>query len=98
MGSFRSRAPARGRAVSYFESKSPVRTGPRTLVCTRCGESVLVYEAPVPFIDPELFVCGDHLVDVDRDVQLELVDESGRNPEPRVEERSYDPALAEIPF
>lgn len=84
--------------MSYFESRSPVRAGPRPLVCTRCGETVLVYEAPAPFIDPALFVCGDHLVDVDRDVQLELVDESGRNTDTRVEERSYDPALAEIPF
>jgi DNA-directed RNA polymerase subunit RPC12/RpoP len=37
----------------------------RLLVCTRCKETVHVYEAPTEFIDPMTYVCGQCLRPVD---------------------------------
>lgn len=62
----------------------------RRLDCTRCGERVTVYELPVEFIDPSVYVCGQCLEPVAG--QLEL----GAEREP--ETVRYDPSMSEIPF
>lgn len=60
----------------------------RTLTCTQCATPIQVFEIPRPFIDPDLFVCG-HCLKPAR-VQLNL--------EPRTETRTYNPAIAAIPY
>jgi predicted RNA-binding Zn-ribbon protein involved in translation (DUF1610 family) len=61
----------------------------RLLRCTSCQAQVHVTETPVPFLDPERYVCGQCLVAVG---QLAL---DGTE---REETRAYDPAEASIPF
>ena len=60
----------------------------RVLACVKCGRPVRVHEEPVEFIDPKLFVGDCCLKPVG---QLELDGD-------REETRTYDPALAEIPY
>lgn len=62
----------------------------RILACVKCGQPVRVHEEPVQHIDPHLFVggCCDGSQPND---QLELDGD-------REETRSYDPAIAAIPF
>lgn len=60
----------------------------RRLWCTRCGENVRVHEEPREFIDPALYVCG---------LCLEPVAQPELHPE-REETRTYDPAIAAVPF
>jgi hypothetical protein len=66
----------------------------RVLICRVCRDRVRVYELPGPFIDPDLYVCGECLrpVEDERGEQLSLVREG------REEVRDYDPTIAEIPF
>lgn len=63
----------------------------RLIMCTVCLTDADVIELPAPFIDPTLYVCqwclrGD-LLEAE---QLTLVE--------RVDRRSYDPAISEIPL
>lgn len=53
-----------------------------------------MYEAPRPFIDPDRYVCVACLDDRHEAAQLELQEKVA----PLVEERSYDPEIAEIPY
>lgn len=66
----------------------------RNLLCTRCGEQVLVYEIPRPWIDPNLYVCGQCLKPSDGLVQTALELEQAL----RTEERRYDPQQSLIPY
>jgi len=61
----------------------------RTLMCTRCMYDVEVYEVPVRFIDPDLYVCGECLTPERHREQLELA---------RGEVRNYDPDISLIPL
>lgn len=61
----------------------------RLLTCTRCRDNVRVTEIPRPFIDPALYVCGD-CATPKTVPQLAL--------EERTETKTYDPAIAAIPF
>lgn len=63
----------------------------RRLWCTSCGENVRVYEEPVEFLDPATYVCGECMRPVEVDRQIEFTPD-------REETRSYDPAIAAIPF
>ena len=72
----------------------------RILVCTRCRTSVLVFELPGPFIDPDLYVgivCrpfhGEEPREPDEQgAQLTLMTGALE------ETREYDPMIAAIPF
>lgn len=61
----------------------------RTLHCQSCGQPVQVHELPRPFIDPTLFTCG-HCLNPKEELTLQL--------EPATETRTYDPAIAAIPY
>lgn len=63
----------------------------RQLLCTVCLETWTVIEIPQPFVDPDLYTCPACLRgDLCEAEQLQLSE--------RVDTRTYDPALAEIPF
>jgi hypothetical protein len=66
----------------------------RLLICRECRDQVRVFELPGPFIDADLYVCGECLrpVEEEQGEQLSLV-RLGRE-----EIRDYDPTIAEIPF
>lgn len=65
----------------------------RMLTCTACGEPVDVIELPRPWIDPELYRCGE--CQKARRPQLRLVSLEDTM---RSEQPAYDPQQAAIPF
>lgn len=69
----------------------------RVFECRRCGDDVIVYELPVPFVDPDRFTCLACLDERHKPVQLALAVEKRKAPT-RVEDRRYDPAQSTIPF
>jgi hypothetical protein len=72
-------------ALRLAHARQPVG---RLLTCIRCADLVDVIEAPSPFIDPHLYICGNCLTPAAH--QLEL-DSS------RTETRRYDPDIAAFP-
>lgn len=60
----------------------------RLLACTRCRDKVRVHEIPRPFIDPDLYVCGE-CAQPKPVPQLAL--------EERTETKDYDPSIAAFP-
>ena len=75
----------------------------RRLTCRQCGHAWLVSEVPVGRlqgewrIDPERYVCPDcvKLKAAVTPEQPSLLDELEAN---RVDERAYDPDIAEVPY
>ncbi len=61
----------------------------RRLRCITCRDTISVYELPREFIDPRLYVCGACLHPVDQP-QFQFGE--------RVEERKYDPAIAQFQY
>ena len=87
--------------------RAEVPTQDRVLRCTLCDQDVNVHESPRAFIDPKLYVCllcvGADQQSRETEPQLtfwqwSIVDDPLRKDLLRTEYRSYDPALAAIPY